>query len=212
MDDRSTNPNGWEPDLPDDLDPPKVYVKLVDPANQAKVHYAAYLAQVEIARLTKEIAEVPNDKKFQMADGRTITGAQLKEYWGKLNFGITDETFGPNRGGALLYDEQLATFSADALIGYNAADVNGMAFAMMHEIMHFSDLGRDIDTRMWRQFRDESPGLTVDQQLAVFHLSHPFEENEEYVNYGARELTRGMDIPPLPTFEPENGYEYGLPG
>jgi hypothetical protein len=83
---------------------------------------------------------------------------------------------------------------------------------MMHELMHFSNLGQNIDEGMWGRFLVANPDLTTEELYATYHLSDPFEENEEFANFGARELTRGMNVAPLPTFEPRYGFEYGSPG
>lgn len=210
-----TGAEGWTiPDEPTDFDPPKVAAEVVEPATaeeRAKVQEAAEKMTAEVARLTPKINALPDDKQVRMADGAIITGAELKALWNTIDFVITNRTFGQGRAGAFDPNKNIATFSATDALGYDRHP-NGLSFALLHEVVHHSPEGRNVDMDQWNNYLRR---VGVENASYAEYVNAPeFAENEEYANAGA--LRAAMELGVSPVFDgshfvPNHGYEYGDP-
>lgn len=157
--------------------------EVTNAANAPKVQAAAKKMIDQVTRLTPMIDNLPNDAVITFKNNVTMTGAELKDWWRRANFLVTDRTdFGMDRAGAVV--GTLSQFNADAVLGWDAHP-NGLAFIMLHEIVHMTPAARAFDLQMWTAHNGP---------LSTYNRHSPqFVENEQYANYAAREILRAVD-------------------
>lgn len=185
-------------------DAPHVTLDVSNPANFAKLQQAAVEMQNEVNAITAKIDALSDGARIQMPDGSEISGKDLKELWSNIDFQITDRTtFGTDRGGAYDRATGIATFNVDTVMGWDAW-TGGLAFILLHEVAHSSAMGAAVDLQMWTSH------LANGGTASNYNASSPyFQENEEFSNIFALQLTGTLGLALAPTFEPTNGYEYG---
>lgn len=169
------------PDEPTDFDPPRVAAEVTDPANAEKVQAAAQKLTDQVAKLTPEIDKLRDDAKITFKNGVTMTGAEIKSWWRKADFLVTDRNnFGTDRGGAVI--GTLSQFHFSTVNGW-ALHENGLSFIMIHEVMHMTQAAKDFDKLMWERH------LAAGNDLSNYDgRSEYFRENERYVNDAAQKV------------------------
>lgn len=200
------------PDEPNDTNPPKVAAWVGDPANRAAVQAAAEKLTSHIAQLTPRIAALSNTAVIPLANGQSITGAELKALWGKADFVVTDANFGPDRGGAtegFLSQIRYTTVEGYAAHGENSATgFPGLNFLIAHELIHMTDIAQFYYSDQYADYRAENPGLSEAQLAAQFQDTIlQFRQNEQFANFGGLKILDALDLP-----EPPSAIESGQPG
>ena len=204
----------WPPiDEPDDYDPPKVAAEVTNPDNAPQVQAAAEKMTAIVDMLTEKINALDPNAVITLADGSTITGAQLQALWNTIDFVITDRTaadFGDGRNGAL-YRATGEAFINASYVNLMDSVPNGNAFVALHEVMHYSARGNEIDQQMWAAHVALNPNATDAELRALYNDNSPhFQENEEFANVSTRNVLAApqFNIPIAGYWQPGSGYEY----
>ena len=132
-----------------------------------------------------------NTAVLTFRNGQTMTGAEIKNLWNKIDFLVTDRNnFGMDRGGAVV--RFLSQMNVNTVTGYDAWP-NGLSFISMHEMMHMTDIGKAYDLANWQAY--SAAGGT----LANYNSSNSyFRDNESFVNNAANSLVEKLGLPITP--------------
>lgn len=176
------------PEAPTDLDPPQVAAEIIDPANKAAVQAAADRLTTVVHDLTDKISHLSNSDILMFRNGQSMTGAEIKSLWNKIDFLVTDRNnFGLDRGGTVV--GYLSQMNLNTVAGYDAWS-NGLSFIAMHEMMHMTDIGKAYDLANWQAY--SAGGGT----LANYNSSNSyFRDNESFVNNAANSLVQMLGLP-----------------
>lgn len=172
----------------------------VDPGNLAEVQAQQTEMMNEVVRLTAKIDSLPDTAVVFLADGSHIDALDLKELWADIDFVVTDQGFGPGRGGAYDAETNISTFTYSTVSGWDDSDQNGLAFIILHEVVHSSRAGIAMDAAMKGEYHGD---------WDFYYLDPHFEKNEEFANDGALEIAEDLGIAPRGGYVPTYGYEYG---
>jgi hypothetical protein len=194
---------GDEANTPTDDNPPLVSGGVVNLHNAEKVNQGVATLQAQIDAMTPKIQALADTATVMLPDGTVMTGAELKQLWNTIDFVVTDQTFGTDRGGAYDSGSRVSAINVDTMNGWNAWP-GGLAFITLHEIAHSSEAAANVETAMWEAH------LAAGGTAANYDASSPyFQENEEFANLFARDTMAALGLPLDPNFPPTNGYEYG---
>jgi len=99
-----------------------------------------------IQNTTEAIGAIPDTARVTLSNGKTVTGAELKEIWALTDFVINEAGFkyanGTDRGEANYANgNPVVSFNISTLTGYNQAE-GGMNFLPLHELGHMTGAGR----------------------------------------------------------------------
>lgn len=115
---------------------------------------AAQLAQV-VRAVDEEIDKIPDARVFQLPDGRTITGAEIKAIWNAMSFNVTHNVlYGPGRAGANV--NGAVSINASAITGYAAHGSAGTNYLLLHEIAHVTPAGQAYDAKFFTDYTNRT--------------------------------------------------------
>lgn len=160
---------------------------------------AAQLAQV-VRAVDEEIDKIPDTRVFQLPDGRTITGAEIKAIWNNMSFKVTHNVFyGDGRAGANV--NGVVSINAAAITGYAAHGAAGTNYLMLHEIAHVTPAGQAYDAKFLSDYKSR----TGDKEATLYGpAANEFKDNERYANEIARIVSTGTLLSFMPA--PPHGY------
>ncbi len=153
--------------------------------------------KVLVNNIAKQLSEIPDNAILTMANGSTITGAQLKAAWARVDFQINPEGFNGYRNGSARGEADWAngnpvvSFNIDLLEDY-AAIGGGLEYLAFHELGHLTLAGRNLNGLL------DAGGMTAAEN----------EQNEEFANSVARAISNATGQPVL-AWDPTYGYEAG---
>lgn len=179
----------------------------IDPATDAaddKVKEAKQrLVDLNI-QLTAGIAAIPAGTRIAMADGKTLSAADVAGLWNKVKFVVTNKTFGPGYGGSFDFTSGTSYIRADTVNGWDAFPSGG-EFITLHELIHSSAQGEAVRQAMWTKYYNANKNSAG--YADRYHSTPEFSEVEEYCYFGARAIMRQMGIPDF-VGEFDHGYEF----
>jgi hypothetical protein len=186
-----TNPDG-----------PDVGIEVLDEAYRARVEASAARLRAGIEVLDAKFNALGNTQTFMLKNGTAVTGAEVKALWDAFDFRVTDRFF-PIGAGAVV--NGVSNIRWDAVDGWNAWDPNGLTFIILHEFVHGSPLGTMSSDVMYA-FHELFGGNSATYNEYNFW----FDANEEFANWGARELMIRLSIP-VPASTPPFGWNDTMP-
>lgn len=186
----SITPGGDEPQLTDEQEV-TVTVNIENPTDEQKKAVNDYLKAID--RLDKAIRSIPDNKKVTLYDGSTVTGAELKALWLKMDFVINPDTVfydGQNRGAAMYNGgDPIVYMNITNLVDYNAHGESGMNFLVGHELGHLTAANRfhdgtntDAGARYEQMANDISRAIAFSAGIDVLPQTNEF-ENDAYERY-----------------------------
>jgi len=174
-------------------------------AEQHQVDRAETTLKELIDELTAKLGALPDTAQVAMADGKMLTGADLKQLWGEIKFVITTRSYGPGYGGSFDYATKTSYIRHDTVTGWDIFP-SGAEFITLHELIHSCAPGEAVRQAMWKKYYDENKD---DPTMVDRYRDTPeFSEVEEYCYCGARAIMEALNIP---VFQGKftHGYEYG---
>jgi hypothetical protein len=174
-----------------------------DVANEDAIEALARLVAIN-ADLTARIAAIPAGTRITLADGKTLSAADVAKLWDKVKFVVTTATYGPGYGGSFDYASGTSYIRDKTVNGWDDFPSGG-EFITLHELIHSSAQGEAVRQAMWTKYYNENkhkPGYDT-----VYYLAPEFSEVEEYCYFGARAIMRQLGIPDFEG-EFEHGYDY----
>lgn len=101
---------------------------------------------VSIQNTTNAIGLIPNDAHVTLFNGKTVTGAELKQLWAVTDFVVNDNNFvypnGTNRSEANYNGgNPVISVNISLLSNYDAVP-GGLNYFTLHELGHMTDAGR----------------------------------------------------------------------
>jgi len=155
--------------------------------------------------LLEKITAIPSDTPIVMADGKTLSGDDVRRLWDKVKFVVTTKSFGPGYGGSFDYASGTSYIRADTVTGWDLFPSGG-EFITLHELIHSCDHGEAVRQAMWTKYYNENKDKP--DYAAKYRDTAEFSEVEEYCYFGARAIMRQLGIADFEgTFD--HGYEYG---
>ncbi|MGO1073412.1 hypothetical protein [Lysobacter sp. CA199] len=158
-----------------------------------------------IRDVTRTINGIPNEARMTLADGRTVSGEELRDMWSKTQFTLHHTGYNEYRNKSARGEADYN--GGDPQIGYNIDNLTkysrvpgGMNYLVLHEIGHMTVAGRETNTDV---HRDDT--LTHEEN----------ETNERLANDVARGIAHrgGLSILPAtgPTAPTQGGYSADIP-
>lgn len=196
------NPGGdlgggdWPPADPD-VQPPVTH----DGSPEATLAAATLAAAITAA--DDAIDNLADNAVITLANGQTITGAQVKAVWNSISFHVTTGMdYGAGRGGA--NSGGVVAIGATTVNGYAAFGSNGMNFLLAHEIAHNTAVGMAANQSFWGQHL-AAGGNTGNFMPGTTGF---FEQNEIFANNTASLIATaaGLPIPVGQSGFPTHGY------
>lgn len=168
----------------------------MDPANKERIEAAAKKIVDWVAATTPKINALSNTAQITLKDGRVLTGAQIKELWGKADFLVTDRTdFGTDRGGAVI--GFLSQMALPTVEGWDV-HIGGLNFILFHEIMHMSAQARDYSLLQWNIFLANGGTVLSNGTAPGYNSTNPqFVNGEIYVNDASKQIAILINEVPL---------------
>ncbi|AXA92728.1 hypothetical protein [Massilia sp. YMA4] len=101
---------------------------------------------------TNAVAAIPDNARVTLANGQSVTGAELKQIWAKTDIVVNEQGFtyrnGTTRGEAdYAGGNPQVSFNIDNLTGY-AANPGGTNYLPLHELGHMTNAGRTENERL----------------------------------------------------------------
>lgn len=158
-----------------------------------------------IGNVTRVMNGIPNDARMTLADGRTVSGQELREMWSKTEFAINEVGHLYTRNGTTRGEADYnggnprVGFNIDNLTGYSKVP-GGMNYVALHEIGHMTVAGRQTNADVHRD------RVLTDAENEI---------NERLANDVARGVAHRGHLPILPatglTVPTQGGYSAEIP-
>lgn len=174
------NGTGWQPldpidqalvdsafaeggDINNPITQPKVSVMVPedDPDYEEALH-AALLIEKQISNIHSKITSLPNNTIIHLPNNNTITVGELKQLWDRIDYRVTDSTYGAGRGGEVVGDVSYVNYgtilSSDGTQGYYAsAGDTGVSYYVLHEISHLTPESQGELAYQWSLYNNWNP-------------------------------------------------------
>jgi hypothetical protein len=136
------SPDGPEPTDASAVRMDVMFTRQLTALEQQAVNALAYA----IHNTTAAVDAIPNTSIIKLADGKTVTGAELKEIWKNTDFVINENGFkyanGTDRGEADYNGgNPVVSFNIATLAAYSQLE-GGMTYLPLHELGHMTAAGR----------------------------------------------------------------------
>lgn len=182
------------PAEPDGFGPPKVAASCSGSDTAAVVTSAAESLIAAIAILHPSIMAIADSQAIVFADGRQLSGVQIKSVWQHGRFVVNDSKYGADRGGATLAALKESQIRHDTVSGYRAHGDKALWFIILHEFMHMVQAGIDFwkaeyDAYRHAEGRGDEAGANYDGNNLNFRRT------EQYVNAATRKLLTLAGLP-----------------
>lgn len=193
------------PAAPDSATSPRVDVRIGGRELNADEQHAVAELNTAIGNVTRVINGIPNEARMTLADGRTVSGQELREMWSKSEFIINDTTYTEYRNesdrGEADYNggHPRISYNIDVLTDYSRTP-GGMNYLALHEIGHMTVAGRQTNAE-------------VHHDKVLTHAEN--EINERLANDVARGIAHHGRLPVLPatgiSAPTQGGYSAEIP-
>lgn len=201
----SPAPAASAPAPPDSAPSPRVDVRISGRVLNADEQRALTELTTAIGDVSRVINGIPNEARMTLADGRAVSGQELREMWSKTEFIIHDTKYDGYRNksarGEADYNDgnPRISYNIGVLTDYSRTP-GGMNYLALHEIGHMTVAGRQTNAEV---HRDE----------VLTHAEN--EVNERLANDVARGIAHHGHLPILPatgiSAPTQGGYSAEIP-
>ncbi len=193
---------------------PRVNVRI---DRELKPEERTALAQLDasIQATTRTLGAIPAVARMTLADGRSVSGSELREMWSKTEFAIHDTGYNGYRNKSARGEadfnggEPRIAFNIDVVERYGHP-LGGMNYLVLHEIGHMTSAGRETNEQVYRDkvltaeenrinerlANDVARGIANHGRLDVLARDDS-KENPTLADYSAETPTFQTPAPPL---------------